>query len=755
MMNKAMVILLLAALGVSLFTACSSQKDEPPQEGAYADFAGKRIGVQTGEIYYLVANDILNAGEVPEYTLITDLLESLYLGRLDAVLTDSSYIQPLIDSGAYPDFDYIWIPKEVFTNESSVVFHTEELRDQFNAWLAGIIADGTMAEIQERWLGSSLPKDEDVPKFESSGENGVLRICDTGNFPPFTYFDANGQPTGLDYEVASRFAQHMGMTLDITMMAFEAIGPYVISGKADMSACYLTITEDRGRSMIFGDPVVSTQGVLIVPKSETSVNSARDYTDFAGKEIAAVVGAIHYLTIEKIGGIPIYYNDAPEAAEDVRRGRVEGFMTPLSNARVMAVQLDGFEVLPVPTEFFSAEVGGISNDPDVIDRFNVFLASIKRDGTFADMQNRWFGEGLDLDAPMPEIDNSGENGVLRVATSALSLPYVYVGANGEIKGFSAELALRFGAYEGKNVEFAEMDFNALIPYILSGRAELSLSSMAITEERKQSVLFTDSIHEEQHAILVREQSDVMAVDDHSYVEAGPMTSGTGSGFIERLKISIERNLITDNRWKMIVDGLGVTMTIAVLAQIFGTVFGAFICLLLTRKNRVINWCGRFYCGLIHGTPVVVLLMITYYIIFGNTQISNVLIAVAAFTMVTGAGVGGKLKGAIDTIDPVEIEAARSIGFSAFKAFTTVTLPQAIKRALPGYTNGFVELVKATAIVGYIAIQDLTRAGDIIRSRTYDAYFPLLFVALIYLIVTTICVYLFSLIVKKVNGKAGL
>ena len=145
------------------------------------------------------------------------------------------------------------------------------------------------------------------------------------------------------------------------------------------------------------------------------------------------------------------------------------------------------------------------------------------------------------------------------------------------------------------------------------------------------------------------------------------------------------------------------------------------------------------------------MMITYYIIFGSTKISNILIAIVAFTIVTGAAVAQNLKGAIETVDPVEIEAARSIGFSAFKAFTTVTLPQAVRRAMPAYTNGFVELVKATAIVGYIAIQDLTRAGDIIRSRTYDAYFPLLFVAVIYLIVTAVCVQVFKLIIKKVNG----
>ncbi len=93
----------------------------------------------------------------------------------------------------------------------------------------------------------------------------------------------------------------------------------------------------------------------------------------------------------------------------------------------------------------------------------------------------------------------------------------------------------------------------------------------------------------------------------------------------------------------------------------------------------------------------------------------------------------------------------SIGFSAAGAFFTVTLPQAVRRVLPAYMNGFVELVKATAIVGYIAIQDLTRAGDIIRSRTYDAYFPLLFVAVIYLIVTTICVQVLGRVIKKING----
>ncbi|MCL2219906.1 MAG: amino acid ABC transporter permease [Chitinispirillia bacterium] len=241
----------------------------------------------------------------------------------------------------------------------------------------------------------------------------------------------------------------------------------------------------------------------------------------------------------------------------------------------------------------------------------------------------------------------------------------------------------------------------------------------------------------------------------AFAESGPVKTNAAdkkeNAFVSWVKTGVERNLVTDNRWKMIVDGLGVTMLIAVAAQFLGTVFGAFVCFLLMRKNRFLRGAAKFYCAIIRGMPMVVLLMIAYYIVFGSADISNILVAILAFAFVTGVDIAQCLKGAIDTVDSVEVEAARSIGFSSFRAFTAVTLPQAVRRALPAYTNGFVELVKATAIVGFIAIQDLTRAGDIIRGRTYDAYFPLLLVALIYLAVTAVCVWVFKIIIKKVNA----
>jgi polar amino acid transport system substrate-binding protein len=146
-----------------------------------------------------------------------------------------------------------------------------------------------------------------------------------------------------------------------------------------------------------------------------------------------------------------------------------------------------------------------------------------------------------------------------------------------------------------------------------------------------------------------------------------------------------------------------------------------------------------------------LLLVSYYIIFGKSDISPIFVAVCAFAMVNGASIARGFAGAIDTVDITEVEAARAIGFGAFDTFRLVVFPQAVRRFLPSYMSGFVELVKGTAIVGYIAIQDLTRAGDIIRSRTFDAYFPILFSALIYLVITTVCIAIFNLMIGKTNG----
>ena len=238
-----------------------------------------------------------------------------------------------------------------------------------------------------------------------------------------------------------------------------------------------------------------------------SSTGALSHEYFAGKDIAVITGVLTYDTTEKIGGNPVEYSDSASAVEAVRSGSVAGFMHALSLVQVMADEYgDEFTVVPIPYDIFSAQIGGFSHDQAIIDRFNAFFADIEADGTLDEVRDRWFGSGRDLSAPMPTIDNKGENGAISVAVCSDSAPYVFIGADGSYSGYSIELALRFGAYEGKTVEFSDMDFADLITYVSGQKADFGIANMAITEERAESVLFTAPIFDERHGVLVLNQS---------------------------------------------------------------------------------------------------------------------------------------------------------------------------------------------------------------------------------------------------------
>ena len=752
MKNKSIYLIILLIL-ILLTISCSNQDDFVYGERTYLDFmdTNQIIAVEAGDSYGELARDLFKAREIPEFTSVADILESLRLGRIDAGMISEEYVKQLQDSGMYPNVEYLWIPKDVYVHKAANIFQTTQLRDQFNLWLSDIKADGTFDEIRNRWIGVSLPREEDIPRFEFTGENGILRVADTGNYPPLVYFDSNNEPVGFDIEIVSRFAIAIGKRPVWSMMAYDGIAPYILSGRADMSSATLAVTRERSEQMLFGEPTVITQTVLIVQKGKRVIGNTLDPNDdivsyFSDQVLACPLGSIFDVVIEdNFNQTPRYYSTVSTALEDLRKGRIDGYMDDLSSMRIITSFPENrdLKVYPVPDSIFISPTAAFSTNQSIIDSFNLFLEFIEADGTLADMRERWLLNVPDPNTPMPDIPQipiSQNLRVLRVATSLDVLPFAFSGNNGVEKGYSIEMVQRYAAHVGRPIQIIDMEFAAVIPFVVSNRADLGIGNFSITEERKQMVIFTDPVFTDQSAIVVFDENQM-----------GNILGNERFSFKAWIKIGVQRNLITDNRYKMVLDGLKVTMIIALLAQIFGTIFGGFVCYILLRKQSFISGFGKFYCGLINGTPMVVLLMITYYIIFGNTMISNVFVAVMAFTMMTGAGVAQILKGAIDTIDPVEIEAARSLGFSAFRTFIRVTLPQAIKRALPAYTKSFVELVKATAIVGYIAIQDLTRAGDIIRSRTYDAYFPLLFVALIYLTVTTICVVLFKYIVQKISA----
>lgn len=227
--------------------------------------------------------------------------------------------------------------------------------------------------------------------------------------------------------------------------------------------------------------------------------------------------------------------------------------------------------------------------------------------------------------------------------------------------------------------------------------------------------------------------------------------------MQELKKEFILNFIEDNRWKYIVDGLKITLIVTIFAVLIGVLLGFLIAIVRTThdktgKLKILNAICKVYLTVIRGTPVVVQLMIIYFIIFGSVDISKVLVAIIAFGINSGAYVAEIFRSGIMSIDNGQFEAGRSLGFNYAQTMMYIIMPQAFKNVLPTLCNEFISLLKETSVSGYIALQDLTKGGDIIRSRTYDAFMPLIVVALIYLAMVMIFTKLVSLLERRLRNS---
>ncbi len=221
--------------------------------------------------------------------------------------------------------------------------------------------------------------------------------------------------------------------------------------------------------------------------------------------------------------------------------------------------------------------------------------------------------------------------------------------------------------------------------------------------------------------------------------------------------SFYNTVIYDNRYMYILEGLLNTIIIAFFAVILGIVIGVLVAIVRnyhdnSGKLKLLNMLGKIYVNVIRGTPVVLQLMIIYYVIFKSVDISIVLVGVLAFGINSGAYVAEIIRAGIESIDKGQMEAGYSLGLSYSKTMRYIILPQAIKNILPALGNEFITLLKETSVGAYIGIIELTKASDIIASRTYDYFFPLIIVALIYLIMTLGLSKLVGLMERKLGKE---
>ncbi len=429
----------------------------------------------------------------------------------------------------------------------------------------------------------------------------------------------------------------------------------------------------------------------------------------------------------------IVYTDIQIGYKDVATGRIDAYVASKVQMRT-AIKHGTQGVRLLDAVYAGNPVGvGISPKcaiPDFKEKLDSFIDELKTDGTIDDMRKRWVEDDNYTMPDIPEAQDPSTH--LRVATVGTLEPFSYYEGN-ELTGLDIELAKRFAYWLNADLEFKVYDFSGIIAAAQSGDADCVMANLYYDAERAEAIPFSEVLFDEEVAVMVR--------DDAS--GAGPVSL---TGLWKSLKFSFERTFIREDRWQLFVNGIITTLLIAVLSVALGTILGLVMYMICYTGNSVINSIIAAYNKLVNRLPIVVLLMILYYIVFVNVDVSGMFVSIIGFSMLFGCGMFALVKTGVGAIDKGQLEAAYSLGYTKRKAFFRIILPQALPHFMPAFKGQITSIIKATSVVGYIAVQDLTKIGDIIRSRTYDAFFPLIAIAVIYFLM----VMFLTFIVEKIE-----
>lgn len=219
-------------------------------------------------------------------------------------------------------------------------------------------------------------------------------------------------------------------------------------------------------------------------------------------------------------------------------------------------------------------------------------------------------------------------------------------------------------------------------------------------------------------------------------------------FFVNLGQSFYDTMIAGDSYMLILSGLGITILIAVCAILIGTVLGCIFALMKISDSKLLRGIANLYTTILRGIPLATQLMIFYFVVFAPLHLPKLLVAIISYGLNSGAYCTEIFRAGIQAVDKGQTEAGRSLGLNKWQTLFKIVLPQAVKSCLPTYTSEFIVLIKETSVASFIAVRDLTKAGDMIRNATYNAWIPLLTCAVIYLILTLGLTKLFGMLEKK-------
>lgn len=741
LIKKLLLFVLLLGIVAGTLVGCTSDTNsgETINISTLADLETAKVGVITGTNWDAVVQTQYPKAQRMYFNSGADALIALEQNKIDAYVADKTVCASI--QWENNNISYIDEPIETISNALILAKdgYDKNLLNQLNTFIAKSKENGTIASLTEKWQASTEPTEHpDYTKL--TGENGTLKIAVGDSLKPVSY-QIGSLYTGYEIDFLTLFAEEYGYKLDIQGMAFDALIPSVTSGKCDIGASGITITPERMESLTFSEPHFETYGVAIIHDDSSAKNVKTTLEDFANANLGVVTGSIydgHSKAIFPDAKIA-YYQTFADLFQCVQQGKIDGFMADEPNFNSVKRVSSNLSALKVPD--LNVEIGYGFQKNDGGDKLkaemDAFIAELKADGTIDNLIEKWYGD-TEPTQTLEKPDFSDNKTTISVAVDTGRKPFVYM-LNNEYAGFEAEVMYMFCEKYGYNPVISDVPFASGLAGLSGGKFDLVAGGLYMTPERKESVNFSEPYM----------YADVVMV---SYNE-----SENAASFIADFKESFEKTFIREDRWKLICEGIAVTMMISILSMLFGSLLG----FLLYLMNKSANKCmssfakviGKVYSRIVAGTPIVVILMILFYLVFAEFKnLSGVVIAIVGFSLTFGAFVYDHMAVSVNSVDLGQTEAAYALGYSKNKTFFRIILPQAMTIFMPSYCGEVVSLIKATAVVGYIAVNDLTKMSDIIRSNTYEAFFPLIVTAVIYFVLTWIVASLLNIVKHKFEPK---
>ena len=464
--------------------------------------------------------------------------------------------------------------------------------------------------------------------------------------------------------------------------------------------------------------------------------------DLSGKRIGVQLGTTGDIYAsdyegDDAGTIIERYNKGADAVQALKQGKIDCVIIDEQPALAFVEQNRGLKILEEEFTLEDYAFMVAKENDELLVRVNEALAELKEEGVLDSIKKNYVGAETEVGKyPYEPADIERINGTLTVATNAEFPPYEYY-EESKITGMDMDIMQAVCDKLGMELQIEDMAFDSIISAVSTGKVDIGAAGFTVTEERKKNVNFSDTYTTSKQVIIV--------VDETAEIES--------AGFVEKFY----DNFIKEQRYMYLLRGLGNTLLITIFAVMIGIVLGFLIAIVRTNHDRngglaLLNAICKTYLTIVRGTPVMIQLLIIYYVIFRSINTGKMVVAVIAFGLNSAAYVAEIVRSGIMAVDIGQFEAGRSLGLTYKQTMISIIMPQAVKNILPALCNEFISLLKETSISGYIGLMDLTKGGDIIRSVTYEAFMPLIAVAIIYLIIVMGLSKIVNLLERKLRNN---